>query len=73
MIYTETEVRNELARRCGNNKQAYAKELGISRTYLYEVLKGTRRVSDKIAEELGFTCVQRPVPVERIYEMKEKA
>ncbi len=73
MIYTESEVRNELTRQCADNKKAYAEKIGVSRTYLYEVLNGTRRMSDKIAEMLGFTRVQRPVPVERIYEMKNKS
>jgi transcriptional regulator with XRE-family HTH domain len=50
------EVRNQLREKIGNGTQAeYAKKLGISATYLSEILRGFREPAAVVLDRLGLT------------------
>ena len=37
----------------GMHKQAFAESVGISRTHLYDIIRGDRRLTWKVAKRLG--------------------
>ena len=47
-----------------------ARDFGnLSRAYISDIVAGKRRISKEIARKLGYRLVNRPVPVERQYEI----
>lgn len=68
---TQEQVRIEIAGFCAASSVAkVAEELDISRQYLYDILKGDRTISKKVAKFFGYTVETMP-PI-RIYKRIEE-
>ncbi len=69
-MITETELRRKLSAMCNDTSQAQvARDLVISRAYISDIVAGRRRISKKIAKQLGYRLISIQLPVERQYEI----
>lgn len=69
-MITETELRGKIVKMCSETSQAQAaRELGVTRAYIHDIIAGRRRVSNRIAKQFGYRIASRHVPVERMYDV----
>lgn len=67
---TQEQLRQEIAGFCEASTVAQvAKDIVVSRQYLYDILKGTRTISKKVAKFFGYTV--ETTPPTRIYKKIE--
>lgn len=60
-IKTEEQVRYELLRMCeGTTQTAVAKRLGVTKQFFGDLITGQRRISKRIAKQLGYRIEKIP-------------
>ena len=68
---TQEQVRQEIAEFCKTSSVAtVADQIDVSRQYLYDILKGSRTISRKVATFFGYTV--ETMPPTRLYKRPEK-
>ena len=68
---TQAQLREEIAGFCDSSSVAtVAGKIGISRQYMYDILKGDRTISKKVAKFFGYTV--ETTPPTRIYRKIEE-